>query len=310
MSMNLTHVERLLVSIVLTVLVAPVAAHSDTTPWPPAHVPGWRQFSYWDSRKIVTIAAYRSDRETLDSTVVIDNAGRAASADSIRRIVEHSLRKRKGDAVEYVQVALDSSARWFPGRQGIPDFAAGRLSSGHFHEWMRALDPQNPKRAQDGFIAQITDSIIGPGIRNALKGAEIANKATRGLLAWSPDSSYVLDPFAEVEISSSGAAMYDADDGYAVYDAKSGDILGWSVGAEFGFHLGSWISKDRFVLLGTMRADSPVRVPKTSLYVIVPIIYVGDMKRRVGVTYLGRAIDAGTTRLGHAQSAAYPKVKW
>jgi hypothetical protein len=293
-------------SLAAVVIFAMVAS---AAPWPPAHTPGWQE--YWSTRRIVTIAAYRSSRDVLDSTVVLDNAGRPAAADSVRRLTARALAKRGGDPVEYVQVALDSSARSFPGRQGIPEFVARRLSSGHFREWISALDPQNPKRAMDGFIAQAVDTLIAPGIKNALKGPLVDDKAARGLLAASPDSTYILDPFAEVEISSAGAAMYDADDGYGVFDAKNGDILAWNVGTSFGFNLGAWIDRDRYILLGTVRMDNPVRIPKDFLYVVVPTITVGDMKRRVAVSYLGRPLDYRQgERLGRVQSAAYPRVKW
>jgi hypothetical protein len=296
--------------VTVAILFLALAGPGSTAPWPPAHVPGWRQHSYWDSRQIVTIAAYRSHGGTLDSTVVIDNAGRAASADSVRRLTERALRMRTGNRVEFVQVALDSSARWFPGRQGLPEFAVRGFKSGHFREWAHALDPRNPERALNGFIAQTADTLVAPGIPHALKERHVKQREARGLLATSPDSSYVLDPFATTEISSTGAVGHDDVGGYALFDRKSGDVRA-SVGAGVSFDLGGWISKDQFLLVGRMRVDSPVHYHGEQPFVIAPVIVVGDVNRRVAATYFGRPIDSATSsRLTSVRSAAYPQVKW
>src|SRR5262249_30313939 len=147
--------------------------------------------------------------------------------------------------VEFLQICLDSSAHSFPGRQGIPEFVARRLSSGLFHEWMKGLDPRDPRGAQDGFVAVSVDSFFVPGMRNALNGPYTENKKRLGLLATSPGSSYVLDSFAELGFDSVGTAEYDAEGwGYNVIDAKSGDVLAWS---ETGpLYLGGWIDKNHF----------------------------------------------------------------
>jgi len=227
-------------------------------------------------------------------------------------LTERILRIREGDPVEYVHVALDSSAQSFSGRQGIPDFAARPFSSGKFRQWIKALDPQGPRRAWDSFMAVSVDSFVAPGIQNKLAEPFVENKKRLGLLAISPGSSYVLDPFAEVEFDSDGSPGYDAEGwGYGVMDAKSGDVLAWSdmMGP---FFLGGWIDNNRFLLVGWSRLDSPVRIPGTYLGVVLaPLICVGDMRHHLLVSYLGRPIDdAVLARLRHVQSAAYPRVKW
>src|SRR5438477_2474595 len=98
----------------LSSFVLPALSLADDV-WPPTRLPGWGR--YWDSRRIVTVAAYRSEHEKLDSMAVLDDRGYPQQADSVRRLLERELRKRTGDPVEYLQVALDSSARHFASRQ-------------------------------------------------------------------------------------------------------------------------------------------------------------------------------------------------
>ena len=292
----------------LLILASPTFANSESPPWPPNHPSGWGQ--YWTSRRILTIVAYRSHRGTLDSTVVLDNAGSPASADSVRRSIERALRVREGDPVEFLQICLDSSAHSFPDRQGVPGFVARRLSSGLFHEWMKGLDPRDPKGARDGFAAVSVDSFFAPGFRNALSGPYAENKKRFGLLAISPESTYVLDSFAEVGFDSVGTPEYDAEGwGYGVIDAKSGDVLAWS---ETGpFHLGGWIDKTRFLLVGQVRLDSPVKIPGTYLFAFAPMICVGDVEKHVVVSYLGQPIDSDVqARLNGVRHLAYPRIKW
>src|SRR5262245_2577230 len=99
----LRDVRELVLATGLLIFAPPTFANSDS-PWPPNHPSGWGQ--YWTSRKILTIAAYRSHRETLDSTVVLDDAGSPASADSVRRSIERVLRAREGGPVEFLQICL------------------------------------------------------------------------------------------------------------------------------------------------------------------------------------------------------------
>src|SRR5262249_30599048 len=155
----------------LTFLLAAPAARAEET-WPPTSpLPGWG--SYYDTRKIVTIVRYWSPADHLDSTAILDDAGRPASADSVRRLLEPNPKRTTADATEYVPTALDPQARSSSQRQGLPAFTAKTFATGALHDWLAALDPERPLRAWDGFMAIAAGSLRSWGTKGVVTSPQV-----------------------------------------------------------------------------------------------------------------------------------------
>jgi hypothetical protein len=287
--------------------------------WPPAP-PLLGDARYWEARRVVVVAVYGRGSGAPDSVRVVDDGGDAARAASLRARLETALARNAGltvgQEVDQYFYALDPLALSVSdrGRLALPAFARARLRQPPFADWLDAVERQDSAMTLDSFLAAWTAAIPEVPAPAALRDEFMAGKASAGVLAVSPDSQYVLDPFAGFEIDRQGRLLRDADAGYALFDARTGDRLTHEVGTGWVFDLGGWVDARRFLLAGWVQLDWPGNASGAPwVTASAPALVIGDLERRITVVYVSAPAGARPLRDLRARTAAvrgraYPSI--
>ena len=106
------------------------------------------------------------------------------------------------------------------------------------------------------------------------------------------------------------------DEGYAIYDARTGDRLSyWKIGPFLRVDLARWVTRSVFVLLGEYCVEHPKSTAENWVEAWVPAVWVGDVESERMVIYVGVPTlpiyrVPLERKLAKVRASVYPNVTW
>jgi hypothetical protein len=319
---------RILVSALLLAIVVGVPRATPKGTWPPPRCetgyPSYWDTTYWEARQVVTVLAHRDSSGAVTRLELFDDNSGGADIDCLLAPIWHwrfphrTSPSQKGKPfTEVVHFVLNRSGANVRDRvaRGLPGFAEVALEEPPFKRWVQAWAEHAPGFGFTDFVTCGYTDMHRAAWKGVLASPYMVQKRRFGLLLSSPDGRYVLDPFAGLEVSSDGNAAWDADTGYATFDAVTGDRLDYSVATNDRIDLARWINSTTFILLGLMRLDHPKSDSEHWVCAWVPAVWIGDMSTEKIAYYLGLPAlptewPALERDLSRAKASVYPEVTW